>query len=74
MSQTLFSAFKREKLVPSAEHLQPIKEKHRFPSASQSDIFTLLKSDPNKAPELGELLGKPYTEERIKKKKSKSQK
>ena len=48
------------------------KKKNGFPSASQSDIFTFLKSNPNKAPELGELLGKPYTEEQIKKKKKKS--
>lgn len=72
MSQTLFSAFKREKLLLPAEHLQPIKEKKKsFPLvsqskfisslSSQSDLFTFLKSDLNKAPELGELPGKPYT-------------
>lgn len=75
MSQTLFSAFKREKLLLPAEHLQPIKEKKSFPLASQSksisslssqsDLFTFLKHDLNKAPELGELPGKPYTEAQI---------
>lgn len=30
--------------------------------SSQSDLFTFLKSDLNKAPELGKLPGKPYTE------------
>lgn len=81
MSRTLFSAFKREKLLLSAEHLQPIKEKNRFPLAgqsksfsslsSQSGLFTFLKSDLNKAPDLGELPGKPHTEAQIKKKKKK---
>lgn len=35
------------------------------------NLFTFLKSDLNKAPELGELPGKPYTEAQIKKKKKK---
>lgn len=78
MSQTLFSAFKREKLLLPAEHLQPIKEKKSFPLASQSksisslssqsNLFTFLKHDLNKAPELGELPEKPYTEAQILKK------
>lgn len=48
----------REKLLLSAEHLQPFKKKNRFPLASQSksflslssqsDLFTFLKSDLNK--------------------------
>lgn len=78
MSQTLFSAFKREKLLLPVEHLQPIKEKKSFPLASQSksisslssqsNLFTFLKHDLNKAPELGELPEKPYTEAQILKK------
>lgn len=57
------------------------KKKNRFPLAgqsksfsslsSQSGLFTFLKSDLNKAPDLGELPGKPYTEAQIKKKKKK---
>ena len=47
---------KKKKKVPIS---QPIKS---FSSLSrQSDLLMFLKSDPNKAPELGELLGKPYT-------------
>ena len=47
---------RKKKKVPIS---QPIKF---FSSLSrQSDLLMFLKSDPNKAPELGELLGKPYT-------------
>lgn len=70
MSQTLFSTFKRGavviSIIPAANQRkkkvpisQPIKS---FSSLSrQSDLLMFLKSDPNKAPELGELPGKPYT-------------
>lgn len=47
---------RKKKKVPIS---QPIKS---FSSLSrQSDLLMFLKSDPNKAPELGELPGKPYT-------------
>lgn len=50
------SQSKKKKKVPIS---QPIKS---FSSLSrQSDLLMFLKSDPNKAPELGELPGKPYT-------------
>lgn len=78
MSQTLFSAFSIVKLLVLAEHLQPITYKTLSPPAgqspsfsilsSQSGLFTFLKNDLNKAPELGQLPGKPDTEAQIFKK------
>lgn len=71
----VFDIQKGEAVADQQDTCSQSKKKNRFPLAcqsrsfsslsSQSDLFTFLKSDLNKAPELGELPGKPYTEAQI---------